>query len=114
MRLKTILNFVQPHHGVVYGKATWRNEAQSRIDIEIRPRKGSRALCSGCGKASPGYDTMPTTREWQFVPFWGLLVFFVYTMRRVNCPDCGIRVEEVPWASGKNHLVSTYAWFLAS
>ncbi|MDO9040841.1 MAG: transposase [Desulfocapsaceae bacterium] len=35
-------------------------------------------------------------------------------MRRVNCPDCGIKVEAVPWATGKNHLVTTYAWFLAS
>lgn len=114
MQLKTILNFVQPHHGFVYGKAKWRNEQQTGIDIEIRPRKGSRALCSGCGKACPGYDTMPTSREWQFVPLWGFLIFFVYTMRRVNCPDCGIKVESVPWATGKNHLVTTYAWFLAS
>jgi hypothetical protein len=81
MQLKTILNFVQPRHGFVYGKATWHNEQQSRIDIEIRPRKGSRAICSGCGKARPGYDTMPTSREWQFVPLWGFLVFFVYTLK---------------------------------
>jgi len=66
MQLKTILNFVEPHHGFVYGEATWHDEAQKSIDIEIRPRKGSRAICSGCGKASPGYDTMPTSREWQF------------------------------------------------
>ena len=57
---------------------------------------------------------MPTSREWQFVRLWGFLVFFVYTMRRVNCPDCGIKIETVPWAVGKNHLVTTYAWFLAS
>jgi transposase len=39
---------------------------------------------------------------------------FQDTMRRVNCPDCGIKVEAVPWAIGKNHLVTTYAWFLVS
>jgi len=32
---------------------------------------------------------------------WGMAVIFVYLMRRVNCPDSGIRVEQVPWASGK-------------
>jgi len=114
MQLKTILNLVQPHHGFVYGKAKWYTEQQTGIEIEIRPRKGSKAICSACGKACPGYDTMPTSREWQFVPLWGFLIFFVYTMRRVNCPDCGIKVEAVPWASGKNHLVTTYACFLAS
>jgi len=75
MQLKTILNFVEPHHGFVYGEATWHDEAQKSIDIEIRPRKGSRAICSGCGKASLGYDTMPTSREWQFAKMgsqkWG-------------------------------------------
>jgi transposase len=114
MQVKTILNFVEPHHGFVYGKAKWHDEQQNRIDIEIRPRKGSRAICSSCGKVSPGYDTMPTPREWQFVPIWGFFVYFIYTMRRVNCSDCGIKVEAVPWASGKNRLVTTYAWFLAS
>lgn len=34
-------------------------------------------------------------------------------MRRVECPRCGIKVERVPWAEGKNHLTTTYAWFLA-
>jgi transposase len=34
-------------------------------------------------------------------------------MRRVDCPRCGIKVERVPWAEGKNHLTTTYAWFLA-
>lgn len=34
-------------------------------------------------------------------------------MRRVNCPRCGVKVERVPWADGKSHLTTTYAWFLA-
>jgi len=115
MQLQTILNHVQPHHGFVYGTAKWRCKGPLPvIEIEIRPRKGSKVICSGCGKPRPGYDTRPTTREWQFIPFWGILVFFVYAMRRVNCPDCGIKVERVPWATGKNRIVTTYAWFLAS
>lgn len=115
MQLQTILNHVQPHHGFVYGKAQWRSKGSLPvIDIEIHPRKGSKAICSGCGKPRSGYDTRPTARTWQFIPFWGILVFFVYAMRRVNCPDCGIKVERVPWATGKNRLVTTYAWFLAS
>jgi len=34
-------------------------------------------------------------------------------MRRVNCADCGVRVEQVPWARGKRELTDTYQQFLA-
>ena len=44
---------------------------------------------------------------------WGIVVFFVYAMRRVDCPRCGVKVEQVPWAEGKNHLTTAYQWFLA-
>ncbi|MBJ6727584.1 ISL3 family transposase, partial [Geomesophilobacter sediminis] len=41
-------------------------------------------------------------------------VFFLYALRRVNCPSCGVKVERIPWTEGKNHLTTTYAWFLAT
>jgi transposase len=31
----------------------------------------------------------------------------------VNCPKCGVKVERVPWAEGKNRLTTTYQVFLA-
>ena len=30
-------------------------------------------------------------------------MYFVYAMRRVDCPTCGVTVERVPWAEGKCH-----------
>ena len=113
MLIKSILNRIQLHHGFVYGATRLIEKAtRSLIEIEIRPRKGSRPICSGCGKPGPGYDTL-TIRRFEFVPLWGIAVFFLYAMRRVNCPQCHIKVERVPWAEGKNHLTTTYAWFLA-
>jgi transposase len=44
---------------------------------------------------------------------WGIAFFFVYAPRRVDCPRCGIKVEQVPWAIGKDRLTTTYEWFLA-
>ena len=82
------------------------------LEVEIRPRKGSRPVCSVCGKTGPSYDTL-TVRRFEFVSLWGIAVFFLYAMRRVDCTRCGIKVERVPWAVGKNHLTTTYAWFLA-
>ena len=32
---------------------------------------------------------------------------FVYAMRRVSCPSCGVKVETVPWASDKHQLTDT-------
>ncbi len=34
-------------------------------------------------------------------------------MRRVDCPRCGVTVEQVPWAEGKSTMTTTFRWFLA-
>ena len=82
------------------------------LEIDLRPRANSRATCSGCGRRGPTYDRL-ASRRFQFVPLWGLHVFFIYAMRRVDCKRCGVRVEAVPWAEGKSPLTTAYAWFLA-
>jgi transposase len=61
----------------------------------------------------PGYDVL-ATRWFAFVPLWGLPVFLLYAMRRVDCHRCGVTVEAVPWASGKMHTTHAFTWFLAS
>jgi transposase len=33
--------------------------------------------------------------------------------RRLDCPDCGVTVERVPWAERKGDLTTSYRWFLA-
>jgi transposase len=44
----------------------------------------------------------------------GVLVFLLYTMRRVDCRRCGVvTVEEVPWGDGKRTLTKAYMLFLA-
>ena len=34
-------------------------------------------------------------------------------MRRVDCPQCGVKVEAVPWAEGKKHTCKAFELFLA-
>ena len=82
------------------------------MEVEVRPRRNSRAICSGCDRKRPGYDRLPA-RRFEFVPLWQMAVFFVYAMRRVNCPRCGVIVETVPWSDGKSQLTTAYRWFLA-
>lgn len=82
------------------------------IEIDIVPRKGSKANCCGCGQPCPGYDRLPQ-RRYEFIPFWGFKVFLVYARRRVQCPDCGVIAERVPWARGKHQLCDAYMLYLA-
>ncbi len=113
MLIKTILNRIQKHPRFVYGDIQlWQDGDRLVLDVKIRPRATGHAICSGCGKRRPGYDTLPE-RRFEFVPLWGIAVFFLYALRRVNCPKCGVKAELVPWAEGKSHLTTTYAWFLA-
>lgn len=113
MQLKAILNRVQKHPSFVYGDGRFVDKGgQVVLEVDIRPRANGRAVCSGCERRVPGYDRLPP-RRFEFVPLWGFAVFFVYAMRRVSCPACGVVVEAVPWATGKQHLTTTYRWFLA-
>jgi len=113
MQLKTILNRIEPFKSFVYGKARWVEDAgRKAIEVEMHARKNGRAICSGCGRPGPGYDRL-AERRFEFVPLWGIAVFFVYAMRRVDCRECGVTVEQVPWAVGKSHLTTSYRWFLA-
>ena len=113
MQIKYILTQIQKHKGFVYGQARLiKKGARCFLEIDIHPRQNSRPICSGCKKKGPGYDTSDV-RYFEFVPLWGIAVFFLYGLRRVDCPRCGVTVEQVPWAEGKHHLTTTFAWFLA-
>jgi transposase len=111
MELLTILNHCHRHRGFVYEHACFSPD-KTRIDVDVRPRAGSTAVCSGCHHPAPGYDHLPE-RGFEFIPLWGVLVFLRYRMRRVACGQCGVVVEEVPWSDGKHQLTRAYMLFLA-
>lgn len=115
MRLETILNHVEKYKSFVYGSAEFEEtpSGETSLLVPLSARANSRPICSGCGNQGPTYDHMPKERRFEYVPLWGIVVFFVYRMRRVNCHRCGVTVEQVPWCDGKNHLTTTYRWFLA-
>ena len=112
MQVKTILNRLQKHRGFVYGTVQLEEQiAGLALTVEIAPHRRNRPRCASCGQASAVYDRL-ALRRFEFVPLWGLRVFFLYPMRRVDCPRCGVTVERVPWADG-HQLTTTYMWFLA-
>ena len=112
LQLITILNRCHRFPGFVYQKARFSSDHKS-IEIDMRSRKGSKAICSRCHQTAPGYDQL-VERRFEFIPFWGFLVFLLYSMRRVDCRRCqAVVVEEVPWAEGKRTLTKAYMLFLA-
>ena len=113
MQIKTILNRIQKFKSFVDGAVRWvEGAAVPTLGFELQPRSNSRPECSGCGQRRPGYDRLPK-RRFEFIPMWGNKVFFVYAPRRVECPDCGIRVERMPWGGRQYWLTDAYTWFLA-
>jgi transposase len=113
MQLQTILNRVARHKSFVYGRPRFVDDAlRPTIEVPIRERANGRPVCSGCGKRRPGYDRLKP-RRFEFVPLWQIAVVYVYALRRVDCPRCGVVVERVPWSNGKSRLTTTYQWFLA-
>ena len=113
MDLTTILNRCHRFPGFVYGKARFSATGQNIIEVPVRPRSGSRIICSGCQQPAPGYDHL-AERQFEFIGIWGFVVVLLYAMRRVNCKKCRrVVVEQVPWASGKHQLTKTYMQFLA-
>jgi transposase len=114
MRIQTILNRVEKFKSFTYGDAQLEeHDGGPALVVQMVARKNSRPYCSGCLKQGRHYDRLEE-RRFEFVPLWGILVFLAYRMRRVDCKQCGVTVEIVPWGDGKNQLTTTYRWYLAS
>jgi transposase len=56
-----------------------------------------RAVCSGCGQVCRQVHDR-AFRRWRHLDLGGNRCFVEYELRRVRCPDCGVRVEAVGWA----------------
>ena len=79
MELITILNRCHRFRGFVYQHAHFSADKKS-IEVAVRPRKGSAAVCSRCHLPAPGYDQL-AERRFEFIPLWGFSSSF--------CTPCG-------------------------
>ena len=73
MELITILNRCHRFRGFVYQHAHFSTDKKS-IEVAVRPRKGSAAVCSRCHLPAPGYDQL-AERRFEFIPLRGFRVF---------------------------------------
>jgi hypothetical protein len=83
LQLITILNRCHRFPGFVYQQARFSSDHKS-IEIAVRPRKGSGAVCSRCHQPAPGYDQL-SERRFDVHSFLGLPGFsaLFYAARRL-------------------------------
>lgn len=66
------------------------------VQITLSPNASQPLLCSGCQR--PGLPVHEyCRRQIRDLPMLGRTVLLHVTLRRVACPDCGTRIETVPW-----------------
>ena len=95
MELIAVLNRCHRFRGFVYQHAHFSADKKS-IEVAVRPRKGSAAVCPRCHLPAPGYDQL-AERRFEFIPLWGFFVFLLYAMR------ASIAVAAVPSLLKKFH-----------
>ena len=66
MELITILNRCHRFRDFVYQHAHFSADKKS-IEVAVRPRTGSAAVCSRCHLPAPGYDQLGE-RRFEFIP----------------------------------------------
>jgi len=116
LTVTNILKRVLPLKGFRYRSAFWAKgagaEGRGTIEVGIAARQGAKACCGGCRRPAPGYDRSEGERRWQFISLWTIAIYFTYAPRRVECKRCGVRVECLPWASGKLQVCDALRIFL--
>jgi transposase len=82
--------------GVKHTKVTSVSVDDEGIVADVAPTT-SIARCSGCScRVRKIKDRRK--RFWRHLDLAGMRFKLSYTIRRVLCPRCGVRVEQVPWA----------------
>src|SRR5579872_3011567 len=91
MELITILNRCHRFRGFVYQHAHFGADKKS-IEVAVRPRKGSTAVCSRCHQPAPGYDQL-AERRFEFI--------LSGDFSSSCCTPCGASIAAVapPWSS---------------
>ncbi|MCP5045347.1 MAG: ISL3 family transposase [bacterium] len=73
---------------------------------DVKP-SGRVPRCSECGRCvRRGYDKRK--RTWRHLDLAGMKTTLRYEIRRVDCPRCGVKVEQVPWADAGSNFTRPF------
>ena len=80
--------------------------------VDVRPLYRRRTRCGKCGRVAPRYDRQPA-RRWRSLGVGRTRIYLRYAPWRVSCKQCGVIVQEVPWAAGKSRFTRDFEEFVA-
>ena len=113
MLVKTLLNKMEHFNTFIFGTEKMEEiDGFEAIVIEIKHRANSKPECPICHKRCDFYDKRDA-RFFEYVPIWKYKVFFWYEPRRVICPTHNVKVEYMPWVSGKEQMTTSYKIYLS-
>lgn len=73
-------------------------DGDDAVIVHVRPRRDSKRRCGRCGVRAPGYDQGEGRRRWRSIDLGTVQCFLESDSPRVNCPEHGPTVAQVPWA----------------
>jgi len=82
-------------------------DGQEVLVVDLaRPARG-RMACSGCGeRARAAYDRRVVS--WRHLDLARTRCVLRCEIRRVECPECGVRNEQVPWARAGSRFTRSF------
>jgi len=84
------------------------DERTQALVVSVRPRKKAKHRCGRCGRRCPLYDRGGGRRRWRALDLGTIESYLEADSPRVQCPEHGVVVAQVPWARhGAGH---TYAF----
>jgi transposase len=74
------------------------DEVAEVVVAYVRRRRPTRQRCGRCGERAAGYDRGAGRRRWRALDLGAVRVWLEADAPRVDCPDHGVVVAQVPWA----------------
>lgn len=92
MRVRTVLRKLLGVISAVVVGVVWDHGLVVRVEPRWRYSR-----CGCCGKRAPRYDR-GRARNWRHHNLGSIRMWLQYAPWRVECPACGVRIEQVCWA----------------
>jgi transposase len=92
LRVSTAFNKLLRLQGASVTGVTFGAEG---VVVAVRLRR-RRSTCSGCGRRAPTHDR--SVRRWRHLDLGAQRCLIEAEIRRVRCPECGVKVEAAPFA----------------
>ena len=100
MRVTTAFKRLLGLKGISVLEVSFGETSSVTLDVALRRRRLVCPLCSFSTAAR--YDTRPVTSSWRHLDFGRWQVLVRARLRRLSCPEHGVRVEAVPFARARS------------